>query len=192
MLASLARVSLACALFASPDLLLLDEPTNHLDLEAVMWLERYLTKTYKGTLLLVSHDRHFLNAVVTDVCHFHRQALSTYKGDINNFVAVREEQMLSQRRMRENQEEKRKQLQKYVPEHRAAAHTSGRAEHTSGRTHERRSTRAAEHTSGRAHERPSTRATSPAAGGVRGVSPRQPEILPASATEEQPGVSNSS
>ena len=79
------RVSLACALFASPDLLLLDEPTNHLDLEAVLWLERYLNREFKGTLLIVSHDRHFLNAVVTDVLHFHRNELSSYKGDIVTF-----------------------------------------------------------------------------------------------------------
>ena len=55
------RVSLSAALFGDPDILLLDEPTNHLDLEAVLWLEKYLTTKFDGTLLLVSHDRHFLN-----------------------------------------------------------------------------------------------------------------------------------
>jgi len=57
------RVSLACALFGAPQLLLLDEPTNHLDLEAVLWLEHYLTTSFQGTLLVVSHDRSFLNEV---------------------------------------------------------------------------------------------------------------------------------
>ena len=68
------RVSLSCALFANPSLLLLDEPTNHLDLEAVLWLERYLSTSFAGTVVVVSHDRHFLNEVVTDVV----LALSSY------------------------------------------------------------------------------------------------------------------
>jgi ABC-type sulfate/molybdate transport systems ATPase subunit len=56
------------------------EPTNHLDLEAVLWLEKYLTTQFKGTLVVVSHDRHFLNEIVTDVVHFHQGKLTTYRG----------------------------------------------------------------------------------------------------------------
>ena len=67
--------------------------------------------------LQVSHDRHFLNTVVTDICHFHRQALTTYKGDINNFVAVREEMLKNQARTREIQEDKRKHMQTYIDKH---------------------------------------------------------------------------
>jgi ATPase subunit of ABC transporter with duplicated ATPase domains len=111
------RVSLSCALFANPSLLLLDEPTNHLDLEAVLWLEKYLTKDFKGTLVVVSHDRHFLNEVVTDVVHFHKNTLTTYRGDISNFEAVVADNKLRQQRLREQQEAKRAHLQKFIDLH---------------------------------------------------------------------------
>jgi ATP-binding cassette, subfamily F, member 3 len=111
------RVSLSCALFANPDLLLLDEPTNHLDLEAVLWLERYLSTKYRGTVLVVSHDRHFLNEIVTDVVHFYRETLNTYRGDISNYEAVVDENKKRQLRLRENQEAKREHLQKYIDLH---------------------------------------------------------------------------
>ena len=111
------RVSLSCALFANPSLLLLDEPTNHLDLEAVLWLEQYLTTKFIGTLVVVSHDRHFLNSVVTDVVHFHRNKLTCYRGDISNFEAVRDDDKLRQQRLREVQENKRAHLQKYIDLH---------------------------------------------------------------------------
>lgn len=101
------RVSLSCALFASPALLLLDEPTNHLDLEAVLWLEKYLCTKFTGTLVVVSHDRHFLNEVCTDIVHFYRQKLMTYRGDVSNFEAVREEERQKQIRLFENQEKQK-------------------------------------------------------------------------------------
>lgn len=78
------RISLARALFILPDLLLLDEPTNHLDLDAVIWLEAYLKK-YKKTLLLVSHDRDFLNGVVTDIICLREQKLEYYKGNYDSY-----------------------------------------------------------------------------------------------------------
>ena len=121
------RVSLSCALFANPSLLLLDEPTNHLDLEAVLWLERYLTTTFKGTLVVVSHDRHFLNEVVTDVVHFHQATLTTYRGDITNFEAVTAEAKLRQQRLREQQEEKKAHLQKYIDLHSQAGENGPKA-----------------------------------------------------------------
>ena len=121
------RVSLSCALFANPSLLLLDEPTNHLDLEAVLWLERYLTTSFKGTLVVVSHDRHFLNEVVTDVVHFHRSTLTTYRGDITNFEAVTAEAKLRQQRLREQQEEKKAHLQKYIDLHSQAGENGPKA-----------------------------------------------------------------
>lgn len=121
------RVSLANSLFASPDLLLLDEPTNHLDLEAVLWLERYLATKFKGTCLVVSHDRHFLNNVVTDVVHFYREKLNTYHGDITNYETVVEANKKRQIRLRENQEAKREHLQKYIDLHAQAGENGVKA-----------------------------------------------------------------
>ena len=121
------RVSLSCALFANPSLLLLDEPTNHLDLEAVLWLERYLTKTFTGTLVVVSHDRCFLDEVVTDVVHFHGSTLTTYKGDISNYESVLIENKIRQSRQREQQEAKRAHLQKYIDLHAQAGENGVKA-----------------------------------------------------------------
>jgi ATPase subunit of ABC transporter with duplicated ATPase domains len=88
-----------------------------LDLEAVLWLEKYLSTKYKGTVLVVSHDRHFLNEIVTDAVHFYREKLNTYRGDISNYEAVVEENKKKQIRLRENQEAKRQHLQKYIDLH---------------------------------------------------------------------------
>ena len=82
------RMYLSFALFADSALLLLDKPTNNLDLETVLWIERYLTTNLRGTLVVVSHDNHFLNEVVTDVVHFHISKTRTYHGGILKFGAV--------------------------------------------------------------------------------------------------------
>eukprot|EP00559_Dactyliosolen_fragilissimus_P005911 CAMPEP_0184861498 /NCGR_PEP_ID=MMETSP0580-20130426/6172_1 /TAXON_ID=1118495 /ORGANISM="Dactyliosolen fragilissimus" /LENGTH=875 /DNA_ID=CAMNT_0027359019 /DNA_START=64 /DNA_END=2691 /DNA_ORIENTATION=+ len=121
------RVSISCALFASPSLLLLDEPTNHLDVESCMWLTSYLNKEFKGSLVVVSHDRYFLNSVVTDVVHFHKNSLFTYKGDITNFEAVRDDEKQRQIRLRENQEAKKAHLQKYIDLHSQAGENGVKA-----------------------------------------------------------------
>jgi ATP-binding cassette subfamily F protein 3 len=86
-------------------------------LEAVLWLETYLTTKFTGTLVVVSHDRHFLNEVVTDVVHFHKSTLTTYRGDITNYEAVRDDNRLRQIRQREQQEAKKAHLQKYIDLH---------------------------------------------------------------------------
>ncbi|AGP32679.1 ABC-F family ATP-binding cassette domain-containing protein [Sorangium cellulosum] len=80
------RVLIAQTLFAGADVLLLDEPTNHLDLDSIRWLEAYLTDTFRGTLLVVSHDRHFMNAIATHVADVDYQTVTLYTGDYDDFI----------------------------------------------------------------------------------------------------------
>ncbi|WP_437730866.1 ABC-F family ATP-binding cassette domain-containing protein [Sorangium sp. So ce1335] len=80
------RVLIAQTLFGGADVLLLDEPTNHLDLDSIRWLEAYLTDTFRGTLLVVSHDRHFMNAIATHVADVDYQTVTLYTGDYDDFI----------------------------------------------------------------------------------------------------------
>ncbi len=89
------RLALARALMCRSDLLLLDEPTNHLDLDAVIWLEGWL-RAYDGTLVMISHDRDVLDAVVTSICHLERQRLWAYSGGYSAFERQRAEQLAQQ------------------------------------------------------------------------------------------------
>ena len=112
------RVSLARALFVAPDCLLLDEPTNHLDLEACLWLEQYMCDAFDGrTLVVVSHDRSFLNAVCTDVLAIQNKKLTAYAGDFATYECVRDEQAERQQKMFDEQQAKKKQMQKFVDKH---------------------------------------------------------------------------
>ncbi|XP_030072314.1 ATP-binding cassette sub-family F member 3 [Microcaecilia unicolor] len=107
------RLALARALFARPDLLLLDEPTNMLDVRAILWLENYL-QTWQSTILVVSHDRNFLNAVATDIIHLHSQRLDTYRGDFENFIKIKEERLKNQQREYEAQHQYREHIQVFI------------------------------------------------------------------------------
>ncbi len=89
------RLNLAQALMCRSDLLLLDEPTNHLDLDAVLWLEGWL-RAYPGTLLLISHDRDFLDSVTTHILHLEQQRVTLYNGNYSAFERVRAERLASQ------------------------------------------------------------------------------------------------
>lgn len=107
------RLALARALFARPDLLLLDEPTNMLDVRAILWLESYL-QTWQSTILVVSHDRNFLNAVATDIIHLHSQRLDMYRGDFENFIKIKEERLKNQQREYEAQQQYREHIQVFI------------------------------------------------------------------------------
>ncbi len=107
------RLNLAAALLCPSDLLLLDEPTNHLDLEATVWLEQWLQR-YQGTLLLISHDRTFLDSVIDHVISFENKNLDAYKGNYSAFEKQRAEKMALQQALYEKQQRRRAQIENFV------------------------------------------------------------------------------
>ncbi len=121
------RVALAALLFSEPDLLLLDEPSNHLDLEAAVWLESFL-KSYRASLIVVSHDRDLLNAVADHILHLEQGKLAFYPGDYDAFARLRHERQAQSAAMRAKQEAKAKKLQAYVDRWRYKAHTARQAQ----------------------------------------------------------------
>lgn len=114
------RLSLAKALMCPSDLLLLDEPTNHLDLETVTWLEGWL-KHYPGTLVVISHDRDFLDAVADTIIHIEHLKLHTYKGDYTNFEKQRAERLSQQQSAYVKQQQTMAHMQQFVDRFRAQA-----------------------------------------------------------------------
>ena len=114
------RLNLARTLMSRSDLLLLDEPTNHLDLDAILWLEDWL-KAYEGTLVLISHDRDFLDAVTDHILHIENQELILYTGNYSTFERTRSERLAQQQQAFEKQLETRAHLQKYIDRFKAQA-----------------------------------------------------------------------
>ena len=114
------RLNLARALMCRSDLLLLDEPTNHLDLDAVIWLENWL-QAYRGTLLLISHDRDFLDNVVDNILHIEQQRLTLYRGGYSDFERQRAEKLALQQAMFEKQQRKVAHLHSYIDRFRVQA-----------------------------------------------------------------------
>ena len=114
------RLNLARALMTPSDLLLLDEPTNHLDLDAVLWLEQWLLK-YPGTLLLISHDREFLDNVCTHTLHLHSGKAKLYAGDYTSFERQRSEQLRLQQITHEKAQAERAHLQSFIDRFKASA-----------------------------------------------------------------------
>ena len=114
------RLNLAQALMCPSDLLLLDEPTNHLDLDAILWLEDWL-KGYLGTLLLISHDRDFLDAVVDHIAHVDQRKLVLYRGGYTAFERARAERLAQQQQVYEKQQARRAHMEKYIARFKAQA-----------------------------------------------------------------------
>ncbi|MGO2168421.1 ATP-binding cassette domain-containing protein [Pseudoalteromonas sp.] len=114
------RLNLAQALIRDADLLLLDEPTNHLDLDAVYWLERFL-RAYTGTLVLISHDREFLDAVIDQIWHIDKQKINVYKGHYSQFERQKAERLLQQQAMFEKQQDQIAHLEQFITRFKAKA-----------------------------------------------------------------------
>ncbi len=121
------RVALAALLFSQPDLLLLDEPSNHLDLEAVLWLEDFL-RSYPATILLVSHERDFLNNVVDHILHLSGGKLTLYPGGYDSFERQRAERQAQIASARAKQQAERDRLRDYVARNSARASTAKQAQ----------------------------------------------------------------
>ncbi|THB70430.1 MAG: ATP-binding cassette domain-containing protein [Gammaproteobacteria bacterium] len=114
------RLNLAQALFCRSTLLLLDEPTNHLDLEAVVWLEGWL-RSYQGMVLLISHDRDFLDSVVNGIACLEQQKLTLYSGNYTEFELVRAEKLAQQQALFEKQQREIEHMQSYITRFKAKA-----------------------------------------------------------------------
>ncbi|MDF9775828.1 ATP-binding cassette domain-containing protein [Pseudomonas baetica] len=114
------RLNLAQALMCPSDLLLLDEPTNHLDLDAIIWLEEWL-KSYPGTLMLISHDRDFLDAVVDHVAHVDQRRITLYRGGYSAFERARAERLAQQQQAYEKQQVQRAHMESYIARFKAQA-----------------------------------------------------------------------
>ncbi|MHA2939271.1 ABC transporter ATP-binding protein [Vibrio sp. RC27] len=121
------RLNLAQALLCRSDLLLLDEPTNHLDLDAVMWLERWL-QSYPGTLVLISHDRDFLDPIVTRIIHVENQDLNEYTGNYSSFETQRAEKLVLQQAMFQKQQKQVAHMQSYIDRFRYKASKARQAQ----------------------------------------------------------------
>lgn len=117
------RLALAKLLLRNPDILILDEPTNHLDFKALNWLESYLS-TYKGALLLVSHDRYFLDRTTTDTAEIYKGKLKRYKGNYSKYVELKKQQIQYLTKEYEKQQNEIASLTDYVERNRARASTA--------------------------------------------------------------------
>lgn len=114
------RLNLARALMHRADLLLLDEPTNHLDLEAILWLEQYLAR-YPGSLIVVSHDREFLNACVNRIVHINNRQIDSYSGNYDDFENARAEHLMQHAQAFQQQQKKIAHMEDFVRRFRAKA-----------------------------------------------------------------------
>jgi ATP-binding cassette subfamily F protein 3 len=114
------RLNLARALMCRSDLLLLDEPTNHLDLDAVIWLEQWL-KQYDGALIMISHDRDFLDAVVTRIAHVEQQRLDLYRGNYSDFERLRAERLAQQQASYQQQQKAIAHMRQFIERFKAKA-----------------------------------------------------------------------
>ena len=121
------RVALAALLFSQPDLLLLDEPSNHLDLEATLWLENFL-KSYRATMIVISHERDLLNNVVDYILHLERGKVTLYPGGYDAFERQRNERAAQLAAAREAQQAQRAKLQDYIARNSARASTAKQAQ----------------------------------------------------------------
>lgn len=121
------RLSLARALMCPSDLLLLDEPTNHLDLDATLWLEQWL-KAYRGTLLVISHDRDFLDNVADEILHIEQQKLFSYRGNYSAFERQRTERLLQQQAAYEKQQQRIAEIHRFVTRFKAKASKARQAQ----------------------------------------------------------------
>ncbi len=121
------RLNIARALMCRSQLLLLDEPTNHLDLDAVIWLEKWLN-AYTGTLLLISHDRDFLNQTIDHIIHVENQQLNFYKGNYDRFEEQRDSKLALQQSAYEKQERARAHMQSFIDRFKAKASKAKQAQ----------------------------------------------------------------